>query len=290
MVFSFSRIRDMFSYGSRILLSDLVSNVYYQLSTIFIGKMYTKADLGYYDRGNKIKELPVSSMIMAVLNVTFSAFSKQKDDRAKLADNARKVYVLWAFVMLPLMCGLIVVAEDMFRALLPEVWLPAVPYLQILSLGGLLSPLSVISYNVVKVCSDGKMIFRIEFIKKLLATAILFITIPISVEAVAWGQVAIFVCDMTVNTIAAGRYLKGWNLWQRAKDVLPIALVTLGMVVAVHFVGVALAGVISALWLFILKVLSGMVAYVLLSEVFGVAAWRELRGIIVAYFPKRTRG
>ncbi len=288
LVFSLERIRGMFRYGSRILLSDLVSNVYYQISNLFIGKFYTKADLGYYDRGNKIKEMPVTSTIMAVLGVTFSAFSRQRDDKAKLLQNARKVYIIWAFVMLPLMSGLIAIAEDMFRVLLPEVWLPAVPYLRILSLGGLLAPLSVISFNLVKVCDDGNTIFRIEFIKKLIATAILAITIPISVEAIAWGQVAIFVSDMTINCLTARRYVAGWTLWARAKDVLPYVAVTALMVAFVWALGLAGAALGVPLWVvFVAKIVLGAGFYALFSELLHLEAWREVKEILVGYMPRR---
>lgn len=285
--FSLERIRGMFRYGSRILLSDLVSNVYYQISNLFIGKFYTKADLGYYDRGNKIKEMPVTSTIMAVLGVTFSAFSRQKEDKVKLHDNARKVYILWAFVMFPMMCGLIAVAEDMFRVLLTDLWLPAVPYLRILSVAGLLAPLSVISFNLVKVCDDGNVIFRIEFIKKLIATAILAITIPIGVKAIAWGQVAIFVSDMTINCITAGRYVPGWRLGARIKDALPYLAVTGLMCGFVWLVGVVGAQLGIALWVvFVMKIVLGAGIYALLSELFHLDAWRELKSIIMGYLPK----
>jgi O-antigen/teichoic acid export membrane protein len=286
--FSFERIKGMFRYGSRILLSDLVSNVYYQISNLFIGKFYTKTDLGYYDRGNKIKEMPVTSTIMAVLSVTFSAFSRQKEDKVKLNINARKVYILWSFAMFPLMCGLIAVAEDMFRVLLPEVWLPAVPYLRILSIAGLLAPLSVISFNLVKVCDDGNMIFRIEFIKKLIATAILAITIPISVEAIALGQVAIFVSDMIVNTLAARHYVREWSLWHRIVDVLPIAVATGAMIAIVGLVGHLMTGV-GALVVLLVKIAVGFGSYALLGELFRLEAWKEMKEIVVGYFPKRNK-
>ena len=288
LMFSMERIRGMFRYGSRILLSDLVSNVYYQISNLFIGKFYTKADLGYYDRGNKIKEMPVTSTIMAVLNVTFSAFSRQKEDKEKLFTNARKVYLLWAFVMFPLMCGLIAIAEDMFRVLLPEVWLPAVPYLRILSIAGLLAPLSVISFNLVKVCDDGNVIFRIEFVKKLIATAVLAITIPISVKAIAWGQVAIFVSDMTINCLTAKRYVPQWGLLQRVKDALPY-LATTGLMVAFIWALGLLGTVLGIpLWItFVAKIVLGMGFYALISELFHLDAWREMKEIIIGYFPRR---
>ena len=282
-LFSLDRIKGMFRYGSRILLSDLVSNVYYQISNLFIGKYYTKSELGYYDRGNKIKEMPVTSTIMAVLNVTFPAFSRQKEDKPKLAMNARKVFIMWAFVMLPLMGGLIAVAEDMFRALLPEIWLPAVPYLQILSIGGLLAPLSVISYNLVKVCSDGKMIFRIEFIKKVIATLVLVITIPISVEAIAWGQVAIFVSDMIVNTLAARHYVREWSLWRRLVDVAPIAVATCAMLAIVGLVGHLMTGV-GALAVLLVKIAVGVGSYALLGELFHLEAWKEMKEMMTLDF------
>lgn len=289
-IFSLDRIRGMFRYGSRILLSDLVSNIYYQISNLFIGKYYTKTDLGYYDRGNKIKEMPVTSTIMAVLGVTFSAFSRQKEDKVKLNANARKVYIIWAFVMFPLMCGLIAIAEDMFRVLLPELWLPAVPYLRILSLAGLLAPLSVLSFNLVKVCDDGNIIFLIEFVKKLIATAVLIITIPISVEAIAWGQVVIFVSDMTINCLTARRYVSGWTLWNRAKDALPYLVITGLMVGFVWLLGVGGAAVGVPLWVVLIaKIILGAGFYVLLSQIFRLEAWREVKEIIIGYMPRRKR-
>lgn len=284
--FSLDSIKSKFRYGSRTLLANMISNIYYQISVLAIGKMYTKADLGYYDRGHKIKDLPVNSTISAVLSVTFPALSQLKDDKEKQTESARKVYIIWAFVMLPLIAILISISEDMFRVFLPEIWLPTVPYLQILSIAGFLSPLSVISYNLVKVNSDGKMIFRIEIIKKVFATIVLVVTIPISILAIAWGQVAIFVSDMLINAIAARRFLDSWSLWKRLKDIVPTALITLVMVCAIYGVGFLFSSL--ALWLvFAIKILTAILVYVGLSHLFRVEAWRDLLEILKGYFRSR---
>ncbi|MBR4406379.1 MAG: hypothetical protein IKT30_08390, partial [Bacteroidaceae bacterium] len=163
-------------------------------------------------------------------------------------------------------------------------------YLRILSVAGLLAPLSVISFNLVKVCDDGNMIFRIEFIKKLIATAILAITIPISVPAIAWGQVAIFVSDMTINCLTAKRYLPEWRLWSRAKDALPYLAVTGLMVGFVWGLGVAGAALSVPLWcVFVSKILLGAGFYALLSELLHLEAWRELKDILLGYLPRRKK-
>ena len=169
-------------------------------------------------------------------------------------------------------------------------WLPAVPYLRILSVAGLLAPLSVISFNLVKVCDDGNVIFRIEFIKKLIATAILAITIPISVPAIAWGQVAIFVSDMTINCLTARRYVKEWSLWSKAKDALPYLAITGLMVAFIWLLGVAGAALAIPLWVvFVAKILLGGGFYALLAELFRLEALGEMKEILVGYFPRRKK-
>ena len=283
--FSMSSIKSMFRYGSRIMLSDLVSNIYYQISGLFIERGHGKAQLGFYDRGNKIKELPVSSSINAVMGVSFSSLSRLQGEEDRFHDSARKIFLLWIFVMLPVMTGLIAVAGDMFRFLLPEVWMATVPYLQILSIAGLLAPLSVISYNIVKIKSDGNMIFRIEVVKKIIATIVLVITIPISVKAIAWGQVMIFFSDMLINTITAHRYCKRWTLWARAKDCAPYVGITLLMLAVLSGIGLLTASW-AAGWVLLVKVLAGVAIYCGVNALFRFEAWQEMMKILKGYVKK----
>ena len=283
--FSLESIKGMFRYGSRIMLSDLVSNIYYQISGLFIERGHGKAQLGFYDRGNKIKELPVSSSINAVMGVSFSSLSRLQGDEEHFHDSARKIFLLWGFVMWPVMMGLICVAGDMFRFLLPEVWMPTVPYIQILSLAGLLAPLSVISYNIVKIKSDGNMIFRIEVVKKAIATIVLIITIPISVKAIAWGQVIIFVSDMLVNALTAHRYSPRWTLWARTKDLLPYIFAT-GVMVGVLAVITMLTASWAAGWVLLVKVLAGVIVYCGVNALFRFEAWLEMMTILKGYVKK----
>ena len=72
---SFTALRPMLGYSSRLLLSDITNTVYANISELFIGKMYTKEALGYYNRGKQYKDMPVSAVISSVQNVTFPALS-----------------------------------------------------------------------------------------------------------------------------------------------------------------------------------------------------------------------
>lgn len=199
-------LRSMSSYSLRLLATDLISSLYNNISQLFIGKIYSTDVLGYFNQGQKLKELPVTSTMQAVQSVTFPALSKIGDDPRKFAESYRQVVMIVAFALFPAMTGLIAVAEELFALLLGAKWMPTVPYFEVLCLSGLFAPIAMIAYNVLKVSSDGKVIVRMEVVKKTIMTVILAITIPRSPLAVAWGLSAAAFMEMTVNYIASARY------------------------------------------------------------------------------------
>lgn len=276
---SFRPLRPMFGYSSRLLLSDITNTVYANISELFIGKMYTKDALGYYNRGRQYKDMPVSAVISSVQNVTFPALSQLQDDPAKMARSAHQVTEVMNFLIFPVMLGLIAVVGDFIKVFLPPRWLPVIPYFRILCISGLFAPLSVVSYNILKIRSDGKMIFRLEIVKKLIATAVLIITIPISVKAIAWGQTIIFFSDAIINIFGAGRYLH-WTLWSGIKSTLPYLAFSLFMVAAVYGVHLLLLGIVP-LWIVLLaEIAAGIAAYGVLTIIFRPEGWKEVRTIL----------
>ena len=276
---SFRPLRPMLGYSSRLLLSDITNTVYANISELFIGRMYTKNALGYYNRGKQYKDMPVSAVISSVQNVTFPALSQLQDDPDKMRQSARQVTVVMNFIIFPVMLGLIAVVGDFIAVFLPERWLPVIPYFRILCISGLFAPLSVVSYNILKIKSDGRLIFRLEIVKKLIATAILIITIPISVRAIAWGQTLIFLSDALINTLGAGRYLR-WSVGNGIRSMLPYLAMSGAMTGAVYGVHLLLVGH-TALWTVLLaEIAAGVAVYALLALLFRPEGWREVRLIL----------
>ncbi|MBQ1252793.1 MAG: lipopolysaccharide biosynthesis protein [Alistipes sp.] len=231
-----SSLQEMTPYSLRLIATDMITAIYNNIAQLFIGKMYSANMLGYYNQAQKLKDMPVNATMQSIQSVTFPALAKISDDDEKFKEGYRRVMMLTAFVMFPMMAGLIATAEDIFQLLLKPQWHPSVPYFQILSLVGLLYPISAIAYNVLKVRSNGAIILRLEILKKVLMTIILAITIPIGVKAIAWGMVAAAACEMILNTGATTRYCK-FTVTLFARTLLPIALLTVAMFFATEFVG-----------------------------------------------------
>ena len=148
----------------------------------------------------------MTGTVQSVQNVTFPALAKIAEDGPKFAESYRQMVLVVTFVMFPAMAGLNAVAHDFFAVFLGTKWMPIVPYFRIACLGGLFAPVAMISYNVLKVKSNGSVIVRLEVAKKLVMTGILALTIPRGPIAITWGLAVAALFEMAINFGATRRY------------------------------------------------------------------------------------
>lgn len=284
--FSLRPLREMAKFGGSLMATDLISNFYNKIPQFFLGSRYPAATLGSFDQAVKLKDMPAVTGVQAVQNVTYPAFSKIRDDRPKLSESYRQVVMIVAYVMFPLMLGLSAVAHDLFDVLLSEEWMPTVPYFEAVCLAGLFYPVAVISMNILKVCSAGPLIVRLEILKKGVMTAIFALTIPHSVMAVVWGLVAIAFCEMAINFVATRRFTD-LTVWRFVRTLVPVAIVSAAMYGGVRGVGMLLPDA-GALRL-VAEIAAGVAIYVALSALFRLEAFREVLDLARRQLRHRAR-
>ena len=180
--------------------------------------------------------MPVNSTMQSIQSVTFTALAKIGGDEKKFAESYRSVVMVTAYIMFPMMAGLIATAEEIYTLLLKPDWHPAIPYFRVLCIVGFFYPIAAISYNILKVKSNGSIILRLEIIKKVIMTLVLCLTIPHSVMAVAWGLAVMAASEMCLNIVAARRYAEV-SIMRLAGTLLPIVITTSIMYLTVYFAG-----------------------------------------------------
>ena len=205
--FSMALLRSMAPFSLRLLATDLIAAIYNNVAQLFIGKIYSAHSLGFYSQAQKLKDLPVTSTVQAVQGVTYPALAKIAETDDKFTAGYLRIINLLSFAVFPIMLGLVAIAPEMFMLLLGEKWMPTVPYFEILALSGIFYPLAIVSYNIIKVKSDGRVILRLEVVKRVIMTAMLAITIPLGIKAVAWGMTAMAAVEFIINLAAAMRYV-----------------------------------------------------------------------------------
>ena len=271
--FSLGAIRAMMPFSLRLLATDLIASIYNNVAQLFIGKMHSTTMLGYYSQAQKLKDLPVTSTVQAVQGVTYPALSELNDDEQKFGDGFERIVRMLGFVVFPVMLGFVAIADDMFMLLLGEKWMPTVPYFEILALSGLCYPLAVVAYNVLKVRSDGRVILRLEVVKRVIMTAVLCYTIPRGVMAVAWGMTLMAGVEFLLNT---GVALRLANIG--AKRFIGALLPSLIVAVAMYFAIVLLTPYLAYMGLglrLLCEILCGGVVYLLLASMLRLKVLKE---------------
>lgn len=264
-------LKRMAPYSLRLMATDIIATLYNNISQLFVGKFYSAQMLGFYNQGQKLKDMPVAAIQQSVQSVTFPALSKIKDEEQKFSESYRQLMVMVSTFLFPVMVGLIAIAPDMFAVLLGEKWMPTVPYFEILSLSGLFIPLSSIAYNVLKARSDGSLIVRLEIVKRVLMTIILVVVIPQGVVAIAWGVVAMAATEWVVNLLAAAKY-SSLSILKLINSLMPQLLGSVVMGIAVRWL--LNSEPLSLFANFLLEILLGVVIYLLWVFVFRLEAVR----------------
>ena len=270
-------IREMAPFGYSLMATDLISNFYGKIPQFFLGKIYSPATLGSFDQAVKLKDMPATTGMQAIQNVTFSALAKIRDDAPKFAESYRQVVMVVAYVMFPLMLGMSAVAHDMFAVLLGREWMPTVPYFEVVCLSGIFYTVGLVASNVLKAQCRGPLIVRLEIVKKILMTVVFAVTIPHSVMAVVWGLVVIAACEMAVNFGAARRFTT-LSIRRILVTLLPVALVSAAMYAAVRATALWLPG--NDILRLLAEVSVGVLVYVGLSWGCRLEAFREVCAIV----------
>jgi len=272
LIFSWKSFKDMFSYGSKLLASSLLSTIYSNLSTIIVGKVYTSGDLGEYSKAQSFAGFPSSAITSIMQSVTFPVLASIQDQKERLERYYKQFINLSAFVIFPVMIGLAAVARPLITLLLKEQWLGMVPYLQIICLGSMWYPVHAINLNLLQVLGRSDYFLKLEIWKKAIGLVILIVTVPIGIIPMCIGQVVSSLIALFINTYYTKRLI-GYGFWDQMKNLTHILLHSLVMGAIV----LVIVRVLDGVWLqLICGVLAGIAYYFVGSYLFKFPELNEL--------------
>lgn len=227
-VFSINSFKQLFSFGSKLLISGLIHTIYHNLYSIVIGRRFSAVDLGYYTRAEQFAVFPSANLNAIISRVTFPILSsiQNDDDRLKLV--YRKYIRLTSFLIFPLMIGLLALAKPVVLLLLTDKWIGIVALLQILCLDWMFDHLSAINLNLLYVKGRSDLALRLEIFKKIIATIILFLSIPFGILGMCWGRVLYSLIATYMNTYYT-KSLVGLSFTTQMRDIFPYFLLSIVM-------------------------------------------------------------
>lgn len=216
----------LWGFGSKMLVSNLLSTAYNNLYQIIIGRFYSSADLGQYQRGQSYSGLFSNTVTQIVQRVSFPTLSKMQDDIVRLKYGYRKIIRTTMFVSCSGCMILAAMAKPLIIILIGEKWLPAADYLQIICLGALLYPVHAINLNILTVMGRSDLFLKLELIKKTMGVIPIFIGIFISIKVMLWAGVASSFLCFAINAHYSERLIN-YSFANQFKDISPFIVISL---------------------------------------------------------------
>ncbi len=259
--FSWSRLKNLLSFGWKMLASSLLDTVYNNLRNMIIGKLYTSADLAFYNQGDRFPKLIVTNINTSIDSVLLPTMSNEQDNHVRVKDMTRRAIKISTYIMAPLMIGLAFCAKPIVQIVLTDKWLPCVPYLQIFCISYLFWPIHTANLNAIKAMGRSDLFLKLEVIKKFIGMILLLITMNISVMAMAYSLLISGLISQVINSWP-NRYLLKYSYIDQIKDILPNIVMALIMGGFVYFISyLNLPSLVSL----VVQILSGGIIYLILS-------------------------
>jgi len=236
LVFSKKSFKELFGFGSKLLLSGLIDTIYRNVYYLIIGKFFSAQELGFYTKANEFKNLPSQNLNGIIGRVTYPVLSTLQDDIPRLRNNYQKLIRSVMFITFILMLGMAAVAEPMIHTLIGAKWEPAIIYLQMLCFVGMMYPLHALNLNMLQVQGRSDLFLKLEVIKKIIAIPTIVIGVFFGIKMMIVGMMVNTLIAYYLNSYWSGKKI-GYSFTQQVKDILPSFFLALTMGVAVYLLG-----------------------------------------------------
>lgn len=263
---SYIKLKMLFRYGWKILITSIIGTLFTEISPMFIGLKYSSADLAHYSKGRSFPNLLSSTITSTVAAVLFPVLVTFQDNKETLLRYTRLFIRLTSYLTFPVMLGLFAVSDTFIVVLLTEKWLPASPYIRIFCIVSMFDVIHVGNCETIKAMGRSDIYLIMEIIKKTgyFITIGFFLTFSHSPKTLAYAYIICTLIAIIVNSIP-NKQLIGYRYYDQIADLLPNFIEACLMCLIVYFIGILFDDPNLKLGV---QVISGIFSYIFLSFVF----------------------
>ncbi len=278
LIFSKSSFRELFHFGSKLLVSGLIDTIYRNVYFLVIGKYFSAQELGFYTRAYQFNSLPSQSITGIMSRVTYPVLAQMQDNPVMLKEGYRKMIRSIMLITFVLMLGMAAVAEPMIISLIGEKWRSSIIYLQMLCFVGMLYPLHALNLNMLNVQGRSDLFLKLEVIKKILAVPTIVIGVLFGIKIMIAGMILNSFIAYYLNSYWSGIFIK-YGIKEQIKDIIPSFILAAGVAIIVFILGYFLKT--PYLVTLIFQVIVGAVLVLGICELTKMPGYMYMKHIVV---------
>lgn len=236
--FNWESFKQLWHYGSRLLVTSVIGVVNRNISSILIGKYYNKEQVGYFSRSQSLAAVPGETMFTVLSTVTFPALCEYQDDKERQVNVYRRVLYNTVLIVFPVIILLALLSEPIVIILFTERWAACIPLLQALLLARMFLPVGATHTALLRSVGDTTYYMKLYFITSPLSIIAIVIAIPFGVKAMAWASfVRALLCFIIESSVIGHRFGYSFfeQLWDWRKIFLSLSIMISGVIFSIQW-------------------------------------------------------
>lgn len=217
-VFSMASFRELFGFGSKLLISGLIDTAYNNIYYLVIGKYFSSRELGFFTRADQFKNILSQNITVVIQRVSFPTLSLIKDDSERLREGYQKLLRSTMFITFSLMFFLAAISKPLIFTLLGNKWMQSASYLELLCFVGIFYPLNALNLNILNVKGRSDLFLKLEIIKKIVFIPIIVVGVFFGIKALIFGMILNSLIAFAINSTYSGKLI-GYPAMRQVNDI-----------------------------------------------------------------------
>lgn len=265
--FSFSRLKQLFGFSWKLFVGWIIGTIHQDIYSLVVGKFYSTETLGYYNRGSNLPSTVTKMVTETVSNVMFPALSKIQSDAEGFKNATRKMMVMTAFIIWPVIAGIAAISENFVMVVLTDKWATSIPMMQIFAIAYGFNMISSTNMQAFNAIGRSDVFLKLEVIKRSVSIALLFVACLFFNIYVVIAVNALMGLFSVVFNGFMNKKLLNYSFKEQISDIMPPMLVS-----AVMFLAAICINFIPGSYLvkLVLQIVVGVSVYFIISFIFKV--------------------
>lgn len=276
LVFSVIALRKHFKFGSKLLLTGVIDAFFDNIYSFIFGKYFSMKDLGFFTRGKGYADLATTSISVAVQKVSTPLLSYNSLGNDDIFKTHIKLFRSSSLLIFTCNALLFSISEPLIVLLIGAKWIPAIPFLQVFSISGMIYSILNSNSSFLQVMGRSDLILKNTLVGRPIQIIILIITIQFQSIFIAWGIVIHYflmalISFYIVSLVSKKRFIV------LIKPLFQPALISFTMGIIVFFTGKLLTDKISVWAVIIVQISEALIIVLGFMKILNLSEYLVLK-------------
>jgi len=230
MVFSKESFLKLWTLGSKVLITNLITNFIGNIDSFIIGKVYGINPLGLYSRAKGLVNVVNSIFIGSLNSLSFSLLSKNNDNFDEFVRLHKKIFSYSFFLLIIITILISANSEAIIISLYSEKWRESIVFLEIMIF--LLFPIftNAFSSQTLLALGDGSYYLKLFLVKKMILIFVFPVAYIYDLKTFVYSYVLLSLTSCFIDIYFLSKRLKiSYKFYfSDFKMVMPISVIAFG--------------------------------------------------------------